>query len=114
MHKLLLKMFLLAKEKQGFPDSSVGEESACNAGDPSSLPGSGKFAGEGIGYPLQYSWASLVAHLVKNQPAMQETWIRSLAWEDPLEKEMATNSSILAWRIPWTVQSMGSQRVGHN
>ena len=97
-----LEILACAYQKD-FLDSSVGEESACNAGDPSSLPGSGKFAAEGIGYPLQYSWASLVAHLVKNQPAMQETWIRSLAWEDPLEKEMATNSSILAWRTPWTV-----------
>ena len=58
-----------------FPDSSVGKESACNTGDPSLIPGSGKTAGEGIGYPLQYSWASLVAQLVKNPPAMQETWI---------------------------------------
>ena len=59
--------------------------------------------GEGIGYPLQYSWASLEAQLVKNPPAMWETWIRSLGWEDPLEKGTATHSSILAWRIPWTV-----------
>ena len=66
------------------------------------------------GYPLQYSWASLVAELVKNLPAMWETWIGSLCWEDPLEKGKATHSSILAWRIPWTVQSMGMQRVGHN
>ena len=63
--------------------------------------------------------ASLVAQMVKNLPAMQETWVRSLGWEDPLEKEMANHSSILAWRIPWTekpggLQSMGSQRVGHN
>ena len=59
-----------------------------------------------MGYPLQYSWASLVAQLVKNPPAMQETWVRSLGWKDPLEKEMATYSSIMAWRILWTVQSM--------
>ena len=59
----------------GFPDSSVGKESACNAGDPSLIPGSGRSAGEGIGSPLQYSWASLVAQLVKNLPAMQETWV---------------------------------------
>ena len=74
----------------GFPDSSVGMESACNAGDPSSVPGSGWCAGEGIGYPLQYSWASLVAQLVKNLPSMQETWAWSLGWEDPLEKGKAT------------------------
>ena len=70
-------------------------------------------------YPLQYSWASLVAQLVKNLPAMQETWVQTLGWEDPLEKGMATRSSVLAWRIPWTeepgrLQSMGSQRVRHD
>ena len=80
---------------------------------PGLIPGSGKSAGEGIGYSLQYSWASPVAQLVKNLPAMQETWIQSLGWEDPLEKGKATHSSILAWRIPWTVKSTGSQRVGH-
>ena len=57
----------------GFPYSSVSKDSTCNAGDPGSIPGSGRFAREGIGYPLQYSWASLVVQLVKNQPAMQET-----------------------------------------
>ena len=57
-----------------------------NAGDPGSIPGSGISAGEGIGYPLQYSWASLVAQLVKNLPAMQETQVQFLVWEDPLEK----------------------------
>ena len=68
------------------------------------IPGSERSAGEGIGYPLQYSWASLVAQLVKkNLPAMQETWVQSLGWEDPLEKGEVTYSSILAWRIPWTV-----------
>ena len=97
-----------------FIDSSVGKESACNAGDPSSISGSGRSPGEGIGYPLQYSWASLVAQPVKNPPAMWKTWVWSLSWEDPLEKGKATLSSILAWRIPRTVQSMGSQRVGHN
>ena len=67
------------------------------------ISGLGRAVGEGIGYPLQYSWASLVAQLVKNPPAMQETWVRSLGWEDPLEKGTATHSSILAWRIPWTL-----------
>ena len=67
------------------------------------IPGSGRSTGEGIGYLLQYSWASLVAQLVKNPLAMQETWIRSLGWEDPLEKGMVMHSGILAWRIPWTV-----------
>ena len=59
-------------------------------------------------------WASLVAQLVKNMPAMRETCVRFLSWDDPLEKGKATHSSILAWRIPWTVQSMRSQRVGHD
>ena len=86
-----------------FPDSSVGKESACNAGDLSSIPGSETSTGEGIGYPLQYSWASLVAQPVKNLPAMQETCVQSLGWEDPLEKGKAAHSSIPAWRIPWTV-----------
>ena len=66
------------------------------------IPGSGGSAGEGIDYPLQYSWASLVAQLVKNPPAMQMTWVQSLSWEDPLKKGTATHSSILTWRIPWT------------
>ena len=78
------------------------------------IPRSGRSAGEEIGYPLQYSWAFLVAQLVKNPPAMQETWVGSLGWEDPLEKGKATHSSILDWTILWTIQSMGSQRVGHN
>ena len=86
-----------------FPDSSVGKESACNAEDPSSIPWSGRSAGEGRSYPLQYSWTSLVAQLVKNPPAMRETWVRSLGFADRLEKGTATHSSILAWRIPWTV-----------
>ena len=83
-----------------FPDGSAGKESAYDARDPSSVPGLGRSPGEGIGYPLQYSWSSLVAQLVKNLPTMQETWVRSLAWEDPLEKGKATHSSILPWRIP--------------
>ena len=85
---------------RGFPGNLVGKESACNAGDPSSIPGLGRSPGEGIGYPLQYSWASLVTQMVKNLPAMWETLVQSLGWENPLEKEMATHSSILAWRIP--------------
>ena len=88
---------VMASKLLGFPDSSVGKGSVCNG----SLPG--RFTEEGIDYSLQYSWASLVAQLVKNPPAMQETWIRSLGWKDPLEKGKATHSSILAWRIPWTV-----------
>ena len=74
-------------------------ESDCNAGDHGLNLLSGRYSGEGLGYPLQYSWASLVAQLVKDSLAMQETWVRSLGWEDPLEKGTATPSSILAWRI---------------
>ena len=85
---------------QRFPGSSAGKESTCNAGDPSLIPGWGRCPGEGIGYPLQYSWAFLVAQTVKNLPTMQETWVWFLGWEDPLEEDMATHSSILAWRIP--------------
>ena len=89
-----VKLFFPGKSL-GFLDSSVGRESACNAGNPGSIPGSGRSAGEGIGSPLQYSWVSPVAQLVKNPPAMQETWVRSLGWEDPLETGKATHSSIL-------------------
>ena len=68
---------------------------------------------------LLVHWASLVAQMVNRLPAMWETWVQSLGWEDPLEKEMATHSSTLAWKIPWTeergrLQSMGSQRVRHD
>ena len=87
----------------GFSDSSVGKQSAYNAGDPSSTPGLGRSAAEGIGYPLQYSWTSLMTQLVKNPPTMRETWVQSLGWEDPLEKGKAIHYSILAWKIPWTV-----------
>jgi len=86
-----------------FPGSSVGKESTCNAGDPGSISGSGRSAGEEIGYLLQYSWASLVAQVVKHLPTMRETLVRSLSWEDTLEKGKATHSSILVWGIPWTV-----------
>ena len=106
------------------PDSSFGKGASLRAQLVKNPPamqetlvqflGSGRSAGEWIGYPLQYSWASLVAWLVKNPPAMQETRIRSLGWEDLLEKGKATHSSTLAWRIPCTIQSMGSQRVGYN
>ena len=91
----------------GFPDSSVGKESACNAGDPGSTPGPGRSSEEGINHTFLYSWASLVAQLVKNSPAMRETWVGSLGWEDSLEKGKATtHSSILAWRIPCIVHGV--------
>ena len=76
--------------KWGFPGSSVGEESSCNAGDPGSIPESRRSTEEGIVYPLQYSWTSLMAQLVKNLPAVWETWVQSLGWEDLLEKGKAT------------------------
>ena len=98
----------------GLLASSAGKESTCSAEDPNSIPGSGRSPGEEIGYPLQYSWASLVAQMVKNLPTMQETWVRSLGQEDLLEKGTATHSRILTWKIPWTekpgrLQAMGSQ-----
>ena len=79
----------------GFPDTST-----CNAGDPGWIPGLRRPPEEGIGYPLQYSWASLVAQVVKNLLSVQGTRVPSLGWEDPLEEDMAAHSSILAWRIP--------------
>ena len=111
---------------KGFPGISGGKESTCIAGDPSSIPGSRRSPGSipgsrrppgaGIGYPLQYSWASLVAQMVENLPAMWKTWVRFLGWEDPLEEGMAIHSSILPWRIPmdrgaWQATFLGSQRV---
>ena len=74
------------------------------------ISGQGRSPGEEIDYPLQYSWAFLMAQLVKNQPVMQDTWVRSLGGEDLLDNGMATHFSILAWRIPWTEESGGLQR----
>ena len=84
----------------GVPGRSTDKESTCHAGDLSSTPGLGKSPGGGIGYPFQYSWASLVAQMVKNLSVMWETWVQSLGQEDPLEEGVATYSGILAWRIP--------------
>ena len=83
------------------------------------IPGSESSPGEGMDYPPQHSWTSLLAQTVKNLPAMWETWVRSPGWEDPLEEGMATHSSTLAWRSPWTQvpggqQPMWLQRVGHD
>ena len=89
-------------------DGSVGKESTCNAGDPGLIPELGRSPGEGIGYPLQYSQASLGAQLVKNLPAMQETWVRSLGWEDPLEKGKATHP----WSWPGEFRGLYSPQ-GH-
>ena len=103
----------------GFPGSSTGKESACNAEDPGLIPGSGITPGEETDYPFQYSWASLVAQMLKNLPAMWETWVQALGWEDPLEEGMATQSSIFAWTTPmdrgaWRAPVQGSQRVRHD
>ena len=103
---------------QGFPDSSAGKEPACNAGELSSIPGLGRSPGEGIGYPFQYLWTSLLFQMVRNPSAMQKTWVWSLDWEDPL-KEGMTTYSILAWRIPWTEEPGGlyspwGRRVGRD
>ena len=87
----------------GFLGSSASKESACNAGDSGLIPGLGSSPGEGIGYPLQYSWASLVAQILKNPPALWETWVNPGLGRSPFKKGKATHSSILAWRIPWTV-----------
>ena len=97
------------KSHKRFPGSSALKESTCNAGDPGLIPRLGRPPGEGIGYLLQYPWASLVVQMVKNMHAMWETWVQSLGWEDLLEEGMATHSSNLAWRIPWTEKPSGLQ-----
>ena len=101
---------------KGLPGSSAGKEFTCSSGDPGSIPGLGRSLREGIGCPLQYFGATLVAQMVKNQPTMREIWVQSLGWDDPLEEGTANHSSILAWRIPmdsgaWRAQSVRSQRV---
>ena len=103
----------------GFPGSLAGKEFAYNAEDPCLIPGSGRFHREEIDYPLQYSWAFLVAQPVKNLPIKQETSVRSLGWEAPLEKGMAITPVFLPGESPWTeepfgLQSTGSQRVQHD
>ena len=98
----------------GFPSNSASKESTCNAGDPSLIPRSRRSTGEGLGYPVQYSSASLVAQMVKNTPATWETWVRSLGWEDPLEKGIGypLQSSGLENSMDCIVH--GSQRVRHD
>ena len=103
----------------GFPDSLAGKDSACNAGDISLILGSERSPRKGIGYPFQYSWVSLVAQMVKNLPAMPETLVQSLCWEDLLEEGMQPTLVFLPGEPTWTempgrLQSMGSQRVGQN
>ena len=99
------------KGPPGFPASSVGKESPCNARDPGSIPGLGRSTGEGISYPPQYSWAFLVAQLVKNLPTMWETRVQSLGWENLLEKGKAAHSSILAWRIAKSRTRLSNFRI---
>ena len=93
----------------GHTTSAAGKGSACSAGGPSSIPGSGRSVREGIGYPLQCSWACLVAQLVKNLPEMQETWVWSLGWEDPWRRKRLPTP--VFWPVEFHGLSMGSQRV---
>ena len=103
----------------GCPGSSAGKESACQAGDPGLIPELVRSPGEGIGYPIQYSWVSGVVQMVKNLPAMRETWIQPLGWEDPWRKAWQPTPGPLPGESPQTahgaggLQSMGLQRVGH-
>ena len=96
----------------GFPGGSEGNESSCNAGEPSSIPGLGRCPREGISYPLQYSWASLVAQTVKRLPAMQETPVQFLGWEDPLGKGKAT--SPVSWPGEFHGLESLKQSSGHS
>ena len=103
----------------GFLGSSASKESACNAGDSGLIPGLGISPGEGIGYPLQYSWASLKAQMVKNPHAMWETWVRSLIGKIPWRRAWQPTSVFLSGESQWTekpgeLQSVGSQRVRHD
>ena len=92
---------------RGSPRGSDGEELPARRETLDLIPGWGRSPGEGIGCPLQDSWASLVAQMLKNPPAMRETWVWSLGGEEPLEKGVAAHSRILAWRIPWTQEPGG-------
>ena len=97
---LLLLLFFNWLGWRGFPGISIGKESACNEGDPSLIPGLGSSPREGIGYPCWYSWASLVAQMVKNLPAMRRPGFDPLVEKIPMEEGMAIHSSIFSWRIP--------------
>ena len=85
-------IFAFLSSVNGLPDSSVGKETACNAGDPGLIPGSGRSSGEAIGYLFQYSWAFLVTQQVNNLPTMWETWVQSLDWANPMDEGKATHS----------------------
>ena len=104
----------LQEQISGFPESSVGKETSCNAGDPGLILGWGRSPGEGIGYPGDYSWASLVAQLVKNPPPMRETWVRSLGWEDPLERERLPTPVFWPGEFHGLYSPWGHKRVGYD
>ena len=106
----LMKHHLPSRPSEVLPDSSAGKESACNAGDPSSIPGSGRSPGEEISYPFQYSWASLVAQLVNNLPAMWETWFD--LWVGKISYRREQLPSPVSW--PGELHGLGLQRVGND
>ena len=101
----------MSSRKAGSLWVGPAHRSTCNAGDLDLISGLERFPGEEIGYPLQYFCASLVVQLVKNLPAMQEMWVRSLGWEDPMEKGKCTHFSILTWIVPWTEEPGGLHPV---
>ena len=110
IHFIIVTLFIVVLNC--FPCGSAGKKSTCNAGNLSSILEFGRSPGEEIGYPLQYSWAYLVAQLIKNPPAMRETWVQSLGWEDHMKKRKAAHFSILGWRIPWTVWGITKSWTG--
>ena len=106
MHREQLVLFICSLSDEGFPDRSTGKKSACNAGDTGLILVLERSAEEGIGYPLQYFWTPLVAQLVKNPPAMRETWVDPWVRKNPWRRERVPT--------PVGIQSMGSQRVRHD
>ena len=94
-----------------FPGSSIGQESACNAGDPGLIPGSGRSSGEGIGFPLQFSWASLVAQMVKNPPANAGDLDSIPGWKDPLKKGKATTPVFCPGEFPGLYSPWGRKEL---
>ena len=101
----------LVRTQWSFPGKSAGKESTCNAGDPGSIPGLGRSPREEIGYPLQYSWASLMAQIVKNQPAAQETWVWSLVGKIPWRRAWQPTPVFLSGESPWTEEPGGLQSM---
>ena len=111
--KVLISIFK-EKKKEAFPHSAIGKESTCNAGGPGLIPESGRSAGKGIGYPLQYPWASLVAQLVKNPPAVRETWIQSWVGKIPWRREELPTPVLWPGEFHGLYRPWGQQRVEHN